>query len=59
MTTIKFTDGMSFHTDGEPRLVRKSDGLYVVGGGMLCPVDDEAEGRELIARMKKSEGSGR
>jgi hypothetical protein len=59
MTTIKFNDGMSFRTEGEPRLVRKSDGLYVVGGGMLCPVDDEAEGRELIAQMKKPEGSGR
>jgi hypothetical protein len=53
MGTLRFNDGMSFNTDGELRIVRKSDGLYVVGRGMLCPVADRAEALELIADMKK------
>lgn len=48
---LDFSDGMSFNTDGPLRLTRRSDGWYVVGQGMLCPVDDPAEGRKLIAEM--------
>lgn len=52
MTTIRFNDGMSFDTSGEYRTTRRSDGLYVVGHGMLIPVADYDEANTLIAELK-------
>ena len=46
---LRFSDGMNFDTSGPLRAVRKSDGWYVVGGGMLCPVDSYQEAQEMIA----------
>ena len=45
---MKFNDGMTFNTDGQLRIVEKSDGLYVVGKGMLIPVNDEEEANKII-----------
>lgn len=45
---VKFTDGMSFDTSGALRVVRKRDGYYVVGNGMLLPVDSYEEGLEEV-----------
>ncbi len=45
---MKFSDGMKFNTEGRLRMVRKSDGLYVVGEGMLIPVKDEEEAKQII-----------
>lgn len=53
MSKIKFNDGVEFDTSGEYRIVRKSDGLYVVGRGMLCPIDSYEEGEELLAQLKE------
>jgi hypothetical protein len=44
---------MKFETDGEYRIERRRDGLYVVGGGMLCSVSDREEGDELIADLTR------
>ena len=41
--TIKFSDGMTFDTKGNLRIICKSDGMYVVGEGMLIPIDSEEE----------------
>ena len=49
---LGFTDGMTFDTGGEMRIESRSDGLYVVGGGMLCPVNSREDGEKLIAKMK-------
>ncbi len=49
---MRFSDGMKFDTSGPMRLTRRSDGWYVVGKGMLIPVDSPKEGREIIAEMK-------
>jgi hypothetical protein len=49
---IQFTDGMEFDTGGRLRIERRSDGFYVVGGGILSPVRDRAEGEALIALME-------
>ena len=49
---LKFDDGMQFNTEGELRIERRSDGLYVVGDGMLIPVENVQEARELIADLK-------
>ena len=51
MSKLKFSDGMSFDTDGELRPERRSDGWYVVGNGMLLPVADHAEAQDLIKRL--------
>ena len=52
--SIKFSDGMEFDTAGDLRIERRSDGLYVVGEGMLIPVNDRAEGLEIIQEMKNA-----
>ncbi len=49
---MRFSDGMEFDTSVPPRIVRKSDGLYVVGGGMLIPVDSYEEGEEILKDLK-------
>lgn len=51
--SLTFSDGMKFDTQGEPRIIRKSDGLYVVGNGFLIPVNDMEEAREELEALKK------
>lgn len=48
---MEFSDGMKFNTDGEYRLTHRSDGWYVVGGGMLLPVNDPEHGRKVMSEM--------
>ena len=43
---------MRFDTSGPLRLTRRSDGWYVIGEGMLMPVDSPEEGREIIKEMQ-------
>ena len=49
---LKFSDGMSFDTSGKLRVERRSDGLYVVGNGMLIPVNSIKEANEIIDKDK-------
>jgi len=49
---LSFSDGVTFETSGKYRIERRRDGLYVVGKGMLCPVDSVLEGREFIAELE-------
>ena len=56
MSTLRFTDGMSFDTSGPLRLAIRADGAYVIGGGMMIPVRDLAEGRQLIENIEKTCG---
>ena len=53
---LKFSDGEDFDTGGEFRIEARRDGLYVLGGGMMIPVDSRQEGEELIRDLtaKKS-----
>jgi hypothetical protein len=53
--TIKFSDGMTFDTKGNLRIICKSDGMYVVGEGMLIPIDSEEEGKQIIESCTKKE----
>jgi hypothetical protein len=50
---LSFTDGMVIHVEGEYRLVKFSDGHYVVGYGNLFPVASEKVGKELIENLKR------
>ena len=53
---LRFSDGEDFDTGGELRIEARRDGLYVLGGGMMIPVDSRQEGEELIRDLtaKKS-----
>jgi hypothetical protein len=52
MPRIRFTDGIEFNTDGPVRIEERADGLYVVGDGMLCPVDSREQAERVIAALK-------
>ena len=52
MGVINFSDGMRIRTDGDYRIIRKSDGLYVVGGGFCIPVEDEKEAKKTLDELK-------
>lgn len=48
---LTFSDGMSFNTEGDFRIEVRSDGLYLVGNGMLIPINNWDEGQELIRKL--------
>ena len=50
---LEFSDGVKFDTTGKLRIVRRADGLYVVGQGLLIPVDSEEEGQEVIEEQRR------
>jgi len=50
---LKFSDGMEFDTSGPMHTEERSDGWYVVGGGMLIPVKDREEGQQYIKNLSK------
>ena len=57
MDNIRFSDGVSFNTESLTfRVVRKPDGYYVVGRGMLMPVEDRDEGWRIIDELLAAEG---
>ena len=49
---LKFTDGVEIDTSGPLRPLHLHDGWYVVGGGMLIPVDSLQQARDEIVTMK-------
>ena len=55
MGMLRFSDGINIETSGPLRVLRLPDGYYVVGNGMLIPVADRAEAREVIEEMTNSE----
>ena len=48
MSILRFSDGVNIDTSGELRVLRLKDGYYVVGNGMLIPVDSREEALEFI-----------
>ena len=52
MSILRFSDGEEFETSGELRLEHRSDGWYLLGEGMLVPIKDPDEGRELMKKFK-------
>ena len=52
-TMLKFSDGEVFNTSGPLRTEHRSDGWYVIGKGMLIPVNSEKDGIELIKTLTK------
>lgn len=54
MTKLIFTDGEEFDTSGPLRVDRRYDGLYVIGMGMLVPVNSEEEAVRTIKRLEET-----
>ena len=50
---IRFTDGTQIDPSGELRVILLKDGYYVVGHGMVVPVDSRLDGEELIKELKR------
>lgn len=50
-----FTDGMEMKTSGPYRIIEETDGLYVVGNGLLCAVDTRAEGEKMISDLLEAD----
>lgn len=50
--TLRFDDGVTFEPQGDLRVERRRDGYYVVGRGVVSPVDSRDEGEEMIAEME-------
>ena len=48
---LRFSDGEDFGTGGELRIEARRDGLYVLGGGLMIPVDSRKEGEEVIREL--------
>lgn len=57
--SLRFSDGMEFDTSGPYRVTERSDGLYVLGRGLLCPVNSRTEAADLIARLTAEDGPRR
>ena len=51
MSTLRFSDGITVKTEGPLRALRLRDGYYVVGEGMMIPVESREEAREVIAEF--------
>jgi ribosomal protein L36 len=49
---IRFSDGEVFDTDCKLQIIRRYDGLYVIGQGMLIPISTREEGRQIIEDMQ-------
>jgi hypothetical protein len=46
-----FSDGMEIKESGPYRIIREADGLYVVGKGLVCPVDTQEEADQLLREL--------
>tara|TARA_R110000868_G_scaffold306849_1_gene568283 strand:+ start:543 stop:707 length:165 start_codon:yes stop_codon:yes gene_type:complete len=53
MSQLKFSDGMEFDLSGQLRVEFRTDGLYVVGQGMMMAVNTLLEGQNFIASKHK------
>ena len=53
MSVITFSDGVEFNVSGPYRVERRKDGYYLVGNGVLCPVDSALEGYRLAEEFSR------
>lgn len=53
--SLRFSDGVTIDTTGEPRVLQLSDGYYAVGKGILIPVGTRDAAEFMVQRMSKWE----
>ena len=58
MNKLRFSDGEEFDTSGKMRTEKRSDGWYVIGGGLLMAVDTKAQGEKFIEEHKEGKQLG-
>ena len=51
---IRLTGGAEFETSGAYRVESREDGYYLVGNGLLIPVDTPVEGVRLILELEEA-----
>jgi hypothetical protein len=51
--TLEFSDGERFDTSGEAyQIIKRHDGHYLIGNGLLIPVDSYADGLQLKGELE-------
>lgn len=55
---LVFSDGMTFDTSGDLRIIWEKDGLYVCGKGILVPVGTYDEALLVIERLEFAQIKG-
>tara|TARA_Y100001973_G_C5189580_1_gene330063 strand:- start:1420 stop:1596 length:177 start_codon:yes stop_codon:yes gene_type:complete len=55
MSKLRFSDGVTIDTSGPLRVLRLTDGYYVVGEGMSIPVNSREEALKYIKETKGEE----
>ena len=51
MSKLKFSDGEEFDTSGPLRKEERRDGWYVIGRGMLIPVESREAAERLLQKL--------
>lgn len=55
---LLYSDGVSLARSGPIQLLRLENKWYVGGPGLLCAVESEAEGTQLVSRLRTAQSSG-
>ena len=53
MSILRFSDGEEFDTSVELQLMKRKDGWYVIGEGLLIPVVNLDKGRTMLKQIKE------
>lgn len=49
--SVKFNDGIEIKNSGPLTIIKREDGLYVVGDDLVCAVESVEEGQKLIREL--------
>jgi len=55
MSKIYFSDGVVVNTDGPYRVTQLPDGWYLIGEGLMMPVENGEEGRAILDELTNKE----
>ena len=51
MSLLRFSDGITVDTSGQPRVLHLNDGYYAVGKGILVPATNKETAEFLVHKM--------
>ena len=52
---LRFSDGVEIFTGGHYRIIKETDGDYIVGKGRLIPINSKEEGEEIIQQIQEKD----